>query len=494
MERKRTTQLNISVTLLHQLATMLSGLVLPRLIIEAFGSQVNGLMQSVTQILSYTMLMEMGIGGVVLASFYKPLADGDEQEISGIFNATKSFFCKISLVFIGFALVLSLTAKFIIRSNLGFSYIGAMVIILAINTFFSYYFGLPHQLLLKADRKLYVVQSVQIVSTLLNLLASIIAIKLGAGVHLVKLLSAFVFILNPVVYRLYVKKHYDIIPNAKKQKLNQKKDALLHHLAYFIHRNTDAVVLSMFTSLEMVSVYSVYNAVIVIIENLLNAISSGVAGTIGNMLAKNEKKTVIDSFDLYVAVNTFLTSMMFTVAGVLMIPFVHLYTNGISDVEYIRPVFAWLMLGAGALYCIRIPFISIASAAGHYKQTKNGAIGEVLLNVGLSLILVKPLELIGVAIGTLSAMAFRTGYIVWYLKGDIICRPIGKFVKSFVVNMSVSCTIICLWNKYAPVGAGSFAKFILSGMGVALVALIVLGIVNIIININTFKSTKKKVQ
>ena len=234
MNGKQLTKLNISVSLLHQLITGICAIVLPRFILAQFGSEVNGLMQSVSQILSYTTLMEMGIGGVVLASLYKPLAENNTAEISSVFNTTKSFFGKISAVFVVFALVLSLVAKFVVHSEFDFIYVSTMVIILAVNTFFNYYFGLPHQLLLKADRRLYVVQSVQIVTTVLNLSVCLVAIKMNASIHMVKLLSAFVFILNPVCYRLYIKKHYEIVPTKEKHPLAQKKDAVIHHLAYFI--------------------------------------------------------------------------------------------------------------------------------------------------------------------------------------------------------------------------------------------------------------------
>ena len=38
----------------------------------------------------------------------------------------------------------------------------------------------------------------------------------------------------------------------------QKRDGMIHHLSYFIHRNTDVVILSLLGSLQTVSVYTVY--------------------------------------------------------------------------------------------------------------------------------------------------------------------------------------------------------------------------------------------
>ena len=66
------------------------------MILRSFGFENNGLMQSVDQILGYTVLLESGIGGVMRAALYRPLADNDTKLISDIFHSGKRFFCKIS--------------------------------------------------------------------------------------------------------------------------------------------------------------------------------------------------------------------------------------------------------------------------------------------------------------------------------------------------------------------------------------------------------------
>ena len=107
----RQTRANLAVSVLYQIVAAACSLILPRFILRAFGSEVNGLVQSINQLLSYTMLMECGVGGQILASFYKPLADKDEKAVSDVFNYSRSFFNKISYVYMGFAVLLALTAS-----------------------------------------------------------------------------------------------------------------------------------------------------------------------------------------------------------------------------------------------------------------------------------------------------------------------------------------------------------------------------------------------
>ncbi|MBR5721675.1 MAG: hypothetical protein IKX78_04245, partial [Clostridia bacterium] len=74
--RRTKVKRNISITLMYQLASLAAGLFLSRYTLKTFGSEVNGVIQSINQFLSYTVILECGIGGMALASFYKPLAYG----------------------------------------------------------------------------------------------------------------------------------------------------------------------------------------------------------------------------------------------------------------------------------------------------------------------------------------------------------------------------------------------------------------------------------
>ena len=65
MRKFAVTKLNICVPVLHQILTAVCGLIIARIILQSFGSENNGLMQSVSQLLGYTVLLEGGIGGVI---------------------------------------------------------------------------------------------------------------------------------------------------------------------------------------------------------------------------------------------------------------------------------------------------------------------------------------------------------------------------------------------------------------------------------------------
>lgn len=470
MKRNEETKLNIIFSLLLRLVSAIVGLVLPRMILVHYGSEANGMMQAINQILSYAVLFEFGIGGVIQAAFYKPLAEKDNEAISDIFNYTRKYFDKISILFLGLVIVFALTAKFIISTGFGYMYVVSMVFILALTTYFSYYFGLPHQLLMKAHQKIRIVNGIQIITILVNFVACVLLIKADCTVHTVKLASAFVFLLNPVVYRLYVKKNFKISKSVhdEERQYPRKRDGVIHHLSYFIHENTDIVLLSIICGAATVSVYSVYNSVMVMTTGILTAISSGISGAFGNMIALKENDKLKEQFDKYECANTAVGFGFFTVIMLLILPFVSIYTKGVEDIEYIRPLFA-VLIGLGSLmYCIRIPYAIVVGAAGHYNQTKSGALAEVIINLVVSVCLIKPFGMVGVALGTFLAMAYRTFYTVWYLSKNILRRPARIFYTSLFVNIIVSVAVIFVLRSYLSWMPESILAFINEAIKISL--------------------------
>src|SRR5699024_5594834 len=130
--------------------------------------------------------------------------------------------------------------------------------------------------------------------------------------------------------------------------------------------------------------------------------------------------------------------------AVLINPFVKLYTIGVEDVNYHAPLFSFILVLAYTIYSFRAPYQLLIFAAGHYKQTQVSSIIEALINVSVSVLLVNQLGLVGIAIGTFCALAYRTLYLVFYLSKNIINRPIKMFVKQVIVDSITFGTMITI--------------------------------------------------
>ena len=116
------------------------------------------------------------------------------------------------------------------------------------------------------------------------------------------------------------------------------------------------------------------------------------------------------------------------------------------------PLFGYILSFAYIFFCIRIPYQNIVEVAGHFKQTKKGAYFEAFLNLFSSIILGWQFGIVGVAIGTLLAMAFRTFQYAIYVAKNLVIRKHWEFIKHFIiciVNISliiVICSFLPLQN------------------------------------------------
>ncbi|EJM6075227.1 hypothetical protein NOQ75_002742, partial [Enterococcus faecalis] len=155
------------IALILQVVNILSAMIIPRMIIGTYGSSVNGLIQSITQFLGYISLLQLGVGGVIRAALYKPLADKDEIQINKVVKAASIFFRKIGGVSCGYILVLAIIYPLISEGLFNYKYVAFLVIIIGLSTIAQYMLGFPYRLLVTADQKLYIYDFIQIIATIL---------------------------------------------------------------------------------------------------------------------------------------------------------------------------------------------------------------------------------------------------------------------------------------------------------------------------------------
>ena len=164
---------NIIFAIILQLITALSGLILPRLIIPKYGSDVNGLIISITQFLSYIALLEAGAESVFRAALYNPFAQKDYYKVSKIFNSSKKFFKKIAIILLLYVVALCIIFPTLIAQNHDFAFTILMVLILSASTFFQYYISIPYISVLSASQKVRIVYFIDTVLIILNLILEI---------------------------------------------------------------------------------------------------------------------------------------------------------------------------------------------------------------------------------------------------------------------------------------------------------------------------------
>lgn len=494
--RSKKAILNIIVSLLLQIVTLICGFIVPKLIITRFGSDINGLVSSITQFLAYITLLEAGFGPVVKAALYKPIANKDSKQINNILKATEKFFRVIALIFVIYLILLSVLYPVIANTKFAFVYTMSLILIISISTFAEYFFGMTYKLYLQAEQKTYITSIIQIVGYILNTIAIVILIKANASIHIVKLVSGLIFVLRPIAQNIYVKKKYNI--NLKDADFNyslkQKWDGLAQHIASVVHNNTDIAILTIFAPISEVSVYSVYSLVVRGVKSMVQAFTGGVDASFGDMIAKGEKEQLNRSFKTYELFYHTITTIAYACTILLIVPFIKVYTLGITDANYIRPLFGYLIVLAEFMWSVRLPYSSITLAAGHFKETRKGAWVEAISNIVISLLLVWKFGIVGIAIGTLVAMIIRTIEFMYHTNKYILERTQIASLKRMGVII-IQLVIICILAKMLPtIEMVSYISWMLYALVIALITIIVVIPINLIIYKEDTKQLIKIIQ
>ena len=429
---------NTIMGIVNQVVVLACNFILPRQILLSYGSETNGLITSITQFLGFITLMEMGVGAVVQAALYKPLAEHDDAQLSRIIRSARSFFFKIGLVLTGYIVFLCFFYKQISHTEFSNKYIVPLILAISITNLCEYFLAVTNQILLNADQRAYVHLILNSCAVVLKTAVGVALMRSGVSVQTFEFIAALFLAIKPLGMLLYVRKNYQINENIEieEEPIKQKWNGIAQHIASFILGHTDVLVLTLFSTLSFVSVYNIYYMIVAGVRQFINVAMTGVMALFGNLYAQRSEKLEA-YYGFYEWVMHLGVSAVFTVTALLICPFVSVYTKGVNDINYIYPLFGLLMTSAFGIYCIRLPYNTMVLAAGHFKETQASAIIEAVINIVLSVILVKRYGIYGVAIGTLAAMLYRTIYLAWYLRGAILNRPFIVFVRHIVIDLIV---------------------------------------------------------
>ena len=476
MKKSRTKRafLNVATSIAGEFVSLACGLILPRLILSNYGSAYNGITQSISQFISYISLMKAGIGGATAVALYKPLAENDNQKISEVLAATEEFMRKIALLFAAFVVVFACVYPLLVSEEFGWLFTASLVLIISISTFGQYYFGFTYQMLLSADQKDYITTCLNILTTIVNTILSVILIRGNHSIHVIKLGSSIAHLITPLSLYFYVRKKYALVEGVKPNKdlIPQRWDATAHEIASFINNNTDVVLLTFFTNMSEISVYSVYHYVISNLKKIVTQVTVGFGAAFGDMYARNEIDLMHQNLGIFELIIYSFTSVLYSVALVMIIPFVVVYTKGVTDIEYVRPLFALVTIVASIFNCFRIPYRVIVINVGHYKQTKNGAIMEAVINIVVSVIGTVLFGLIGVALGTLCAMVFRTLQYAIYLSKNIMYRDLKYFIKHVALTFAIILAVYLISKIYMPIVISSWLYWVVYASITTIIAIV----------------------
>ncbi len=443
---KRRLYLNGALSLLYKICSVIIGLIIPRLILSYYGSETNGLVTSITQLLSVISLMDLGVGAVVQSALYKPLVEKDHDKISVIYNAAHRYFKTIAGALLLYVVVLCCYYGIFKTEIYSWPFTSSLILALSIDYFAQYYFGICNSLLLNADQRIYVVTLVNLYGLITNAIVTVIMLNVGVGIQLVKLASSCVFFTKPLILKIYVKKHYSIekIKHPPKEAIPNMWNGVAQHVTVAVSNSIDNILLTVFSTFTTISIYNVYVLPLNSIRGLLDTASNSYKSFFGNLIAKGEKKQLQEEFSKYETMMHFIVTAVMSTCMVVLVPFVLVYAKNVNDADYKNDLFCFIIVTAYVMYGLRTIYTNVIFAAGKFKETQYYCMMECLLNLVVSLVFVKPFGLVGVATGTVISSGYRMIASAYYLKTDILKRSLSHLYKHLITDCCCFCIVVAI--------------------------------------------------
>ena len=464
---------NLLSSILPQLVNIISNLILPGLIIAQFGSEINGLVSTTKTIVSYIALVGAGIATAVTQSLYAPVAKGDTEQIKGMLHAANNMFVKYGVAYCVITVLVAVVYPFCVSSNIEFLTIALLLVVMSLSGASEFFVIGRCRTLLYASQKVYICNIIQAVSLLVGLVVAVVMLKLNAGIVLVQLAISLVYVVRAAVLLRYVNRCYPELRDFPKtpaiaQTVSKRNDAMIHQLSGLAVTGSQSLILSVLVSLEAASIYAVYNIVFSGLQSICANINTAVTPYLGKEISLEHEEKARNIYDVIELGFVLLVAFVYSVATLMIVPFVRLYTAG-ADINYLYTDFAVLFAFSGMFYILKMPGTAAINAAGHFRQTRIRALAEAAICVVVSLVMTALVGQNGVLIGTLAALGWRCLDTVLYANKYILKTGNAKTMRRVlfcVLMVSVSALLAFRYD----ILASSYGQWVLIACGISILS------------------------
>lgn len=497
MSRTKRFFYNSVTTALYQVALMLAGFITPRIMLKYYGSEINGLVSSINQFITYFNLVEAGLSSAAIYALYKPLAENDHKAINGVVTAAKKFYTQSGYIFVSLTIGLAVLYPWYVKSEaISPLNISLLVLILGVNGALEFFTLSKYRVLLSADQKTYVISLASIIHVTVNTLIIVILAKLRVNIVILRFVALLSIFLRSLILMIYVKSKYKFInykekPNFKA--LNKRWDALYLQILGAIHTGAPVVILTVITKdLKLVSIYTIFNMVTSGINSILNIFKSGLSASFGDVIARGELKTLQKAYTQFEFSYYSMITVVYSIAFITIMPFIEIYTSGITDINYNIPVIGFLFVLNGLLYNIKSPQGMLVISAGMYKETKLQTTIQGSIAVIIGAILVPYLKIQGVLIGSILSNIYRDIDLLFFIP-KYVTKLSVRITALRIIRVFVNIVLICIPFFFIQLNPTSYISWIIDSIVVGIYAVFVILISGILFERIVMLDTIKRV-
>ncbi|MGN1100432.1 MAG: hypothetical protein ACI4S9_08810 [Christensenellales bacterium] len=469
---------NTVSTALLQIVTLIAGFIVPKYMLRYYGSELNGLVTSISQFIAYFNLVEAGLSGAAVFALYKPIAQKDSDAINGIVSASRKHYIQAGYIFTSLTLGLAIIYPALVSTDkLTPLFVGFLVMVLGSNGFLDFFALAKYRVLLTADQKTYVISLASIVQIIAQTLIIMLLSQIGLNIVFLRLIAVASILLKTLILTVYCKIRYKGIDyNAKPdfKALSKHWDVLYLQILGAIQQGTAVILLTLIVGdLNLVSIYSVYNIVISGINNVLSIFTSGLAASFGDVISRNETEILQKSYREFEFAYYMLLTFAYSVTLIMIMSFVRIYTADITDVNYDLPVVGVLMTLNGFLYNLKTPQGMLVGSAGLYRETRWQTTAQGLIALIPGIILAIPFGLTGILAAAILSNVYRDIDLLFFIPKHVT-KLSFKYTLFNWLKMGITIGLILLCSKFLYYNPTNWTQWFIYACIISVVAIAVI--------------------
>lgn len=443
-----------------------------------------GLMKLFTQLLQYLDIVEMGLGSAAVVALYKPLANKDNEKVSIILNTIKHLYNRIGVVIFILGLIATPTLPFFINISIFSWKIYLYWILYVFNTIVAYLF-IKYTVLFTANQEYIYIRFIQCCSKIICQLLQIFLIIYYQSFIIFILVLILDNIIQYIFFKRHFKKNYSYIykTNEKYPKITKDmKNLFWHRIAGLIVFNTDLILISKFTSIEVVGIYASYQLVAQLLNKIIEIIFGVLRPKVGKLVAVTEVEEIYKHFKrmniIFLLISSFISYNTF----ILINSFIDLWLGKGLNLDKKTVI----------LIVINIHIKLFRKVLDMYKDSFGffddiqSPILESIINLIVSIILGMKLGLNGVILGTITSNII---IVIIYKPVLVFKRCFNKGIKEYLrlymgYLFLIFLSLVCLEKVNFLVkfeNIKSWLEWIIFGIknsGISLICLIIIFTIN----------------
>lgn len=451
---------NMKINLLFYVISIFASFFSRSIFISVLGADINGLNSLYNSLIGLLNVAELGVGVAVGYSLYEPLSKKDFKKIKDIMILFKYYYNRIAKIILVLGLILSIFLPILIKGQVDIRLAYIYYFIYLINCTISYLFTYKQTLII-ADQKQYKISYTLNITKIVKIIIQCVMIYYTKS-FLMWLLIEFIFnLLGMILANKKIDIEYNNVfkDNCFKSIKEIKKEnsqiginirnVFFHKIGSFVINQTDAIVISIFSTLKETGIYANYMMIINSLTGLLSTAIGSIMPSIGNLIAEESREKSYDTFKILFVFDNLIALIISLVTYEIINEFMVFWVgNGYLFSKYIVLALIfnlYIQISRGSIDRFKDGF-------GIYWDI-NAPIIESIINLIFSVILAYKIGIIGIFIGTIiSNIIIIMMWKPYILFKEGFKQNIKKYIKQslsiYIRNIIV--VILCnyIYNNY----------------------------------------------